>query len=261
MTDKKYELTDITHIHVRGGCTLHRIKALRNFSDVRVGDLGGWVEFEHNLSHNGNAWIYNEAIVTGGSLVDGNAKVKDNSSIHGFAHIGDNATIHQNAKVCDNAEVIGDSEVGGRSLIYRLAKLAGKAKVGEDAYVQYGVCIDDISTNLIKNIEVQCNLLSINGEVYCYDQVNSDLISYHEPKTKYVVGEWVVDANPNMNPQASCVGGLTVSNATYSNYRTQPNDMYVFCRVQLDDIITVQRGSIRCTRLFVIGVCDNKVDV
>lgn len=36
---KKYELTDQT-INVDGR-TLHRIKALRDFSDVQAGELGG----------------------------------------------------------------------------------------------------------------------------------------------------------------------------------------------------------------------------
>jgi hypothetical protein len=44
----KYELTDET-IDVLGN-TLHRIKALKNFSDIHKGDLGGFVESEENLS-------------------------------------------------------------------------------------------------------------------------------------------------------------------------------------------------------------------
>lgn len=48
---KKYELTDQT-IDVDGR-TLHRIKALRDFSDVLAGELGGWIEKEENLSHAG----------------------------------------------------------------------------------------------------------------------------------------------------------------------------------------------------------------
>ena len=45
---KKYELTDETMEWE--GHTLHRIKALRDFNDVKAGDLGGWVESEDNLS-------------------------------------------------------------------------------------------------------------------------------------------------------------------------------------------------------------------
>ena len=47
-TTKKYELTDNT-INI-DGITLHRIKALKDFSDVKAGDFGGWIEKEDNLS-------------------------------------------------------------------------------------------------------------------------------------------------------------------------------------------------------------------
>ena len=52
---KKYELTSETIKF--NGVTLHRIKALKNFSDVKAGDLGGWIEKEDNLSQIGDAWI------------------------------------------------------------------------------------------------------------------------------------------------------------------------------------------------------------
>lgn len=45
---KKYELTNETKIF--NGVELHRIKALKDFGDVKKGDLGGWLEKEENLS-------------------------------------------------------------------------------------------------------------------------------------------------------------------------------------------------------------------
>ena len=41
-TKKKYELTNKTIEF--NGITLHRIKALKDFSNVKAGDFGGWVE-------------------------------------------------------------------------------------------------------------------------------------------------------------------------------------------------------------------------
>ena len=46
--EKKYKLTEET-INV-GDKTLHRIEALRDFSDVKKGDKGGYIEKEENLS-------------------------------------------------------------------------------------------------------------------------------------------------------------------------------------------------------------------
>ena len=61
--NKKYELTDETQEW--NGRTLHRIRALADFGDVKAGELGGWIEKEENLSHNGNAWVYGDAQVYG----------------------------------------------------------------------------------------------------------------------------------------------------------------------------------------------------
>lgn len=33
--------------------TLHRIRAVAEFGLVKIGDLGGWIEKEENLSHEG----------------------------------------------------------------------------------------------------------------------------------------------------------------------------------------------------------------
>ena len=61
MMDNKYELTDNTKEVL--GHTLHQIKALKDFSNVKKGDLGGWIEDYHNLSQLGNAWLYDDAKV------------------------------------------------------------------------------------------------------------------------------------------------------------------------------------------------------
>nr|DAE54249.1 MAG TPA: Putative transferase, nesg, ydcK, Structural Genomics.38A [Bacteriophage sp.] len=84
-TSKKYKLTNETIEFC--GRKLHRIQALIDFSDVKSGDLGGWIEKENNLSQIGDAWVY------------GNAKVYKNASI-----------LH-NAKVYDNAKVYGEAKV------------------------------------------------------------------------------------------------------------------------------------------------------
>lgn len=50
--EKKYELTD--EILEVGGRVLHRINALRNFGNIKQGEIGGWIENEDNLSHCGD---------------------------------------------------------------------------------------------------------------------------------------------------------------------------------------------------------------
>lgn len=71
--ERKYELTDETIIC--DGRTLHRIKAVRDFGNVKARELGGWIEKESNLSHSGNCWVYDE-----GEVYD-NAEVCDDANI------------------------------------------------------------------------------------------------------------------------------------------------------------------------------------
>ena len=60
---KKFELTteSITFL----GRTLFRIKALISFGNVKAGELGGYIEKEGNLSHEGDAWVCDNARVYG----------------------------------------------------------------------------------------------------------------------------------------------------------------------------------------------------
>ena len=65
---RKYEFTGETM--ERSGRTLYRIRAVRDFGDVKAGDLGGWIEKEGNLDHFGNAWVYGDAWVHGDAMVE-----------------------------------------------------------------------------------------------------------------------------------------------------------------------------------------------
>lgn len=49
--------------------TLHRIRAVAEFGLVKIGDLGGWIEKEENLSHEGKAWVCGNAEVWGDAEV------------------------------------------------------------------------------------------------------------------------------------------------------------------------------------------------
>lgn len=70
---KKYEFTDETKKSC--GKILHRIRAIRSFNGVKKGQLGGFIESEDNLSHDGNAWICSNAEVYGSVRVYGDILV------------------------------------------------------------------------------------------------------------------------------------------------------------------------------------------
>ena len=112
--EKKYELTDIK-IEIFGK-TLFRIRALRDIEryGVKKGDLGGCVEKEENLSHNGDAWVSGNAWVYGNARVYDNAGVYGNARVYGNAEVSDNAWVYGNAEVSDNARVMWLSKIGSR---------------------------------------------------------------------------------------------------------------------------------------------------
>ncbi len=85
MINKKYEFTEETKVIC--GRKLHRIRALRDFNDVKAGDLGGFIEKEENLSHEGNRWVYNNAKVYDNAEICGNAEIHGNAEIYGCAKI------------------------------------------------------------------------------------------------------------------------------------------------------------------------------
>jgi hypothetical protein len=62
-----------------------RVVALINFSDVKEGDIGGFVMKESQLSHEGNAWVYGNARVCDNAQVCGNARVLNNAKVYGNA--------------------------------------------------------------------------------------------------------------------------------------------------------------------------------
>ena len=81
----KYELlpSDKTINYV----SLHRIRALTNFGDVKEGDIGGYVQDRDNLDHNTNAWIYDDAVVMDASFITKDAKIKDTTFVYGTSKI------------------------------------------------------------------------------------------------------------------------------------------------------------------------------
>lgn len=88
---KKFELTTEQKINWFGR-TLYRIKACISFTttsgdEVKAGDLGGFVEKESNLSHDGKAWVYGDAKVWGNANVYGDAEVWGNANVCGDASV------------------------------------------------------------------------------------------------------------------------------------------------------------------------------
>lgn len=92
----KYKLTNKKIDYL--GRTLYQIEAVKKFGNIAKGQKGGFIEKKSNLSQDGNAWVYNYA------MVYGNAKVRDNAKVY------DCANVRSAAVVCDNAIVRSNSD-------------------------------------------------------------------------------------------------------------------------------------------------------
>ena len=277
--EKKFELTDETFSFVK---TYHRIRALRDFGNVKKGDLGGFVEREGNLSHVGNAWIsgnakvrdnacvFDDAIVSGSALICDEALISGNAQVYGTVIIRNNATICNNAKIYGNARVCGKAVVAGDAEVYDNALIEGRAwvktsqvcgcsyvagtavitdggKVSQNQHVCSGVVKTDLSKDLSASIRLQCNLPVINNKVIAYKLVRPDFTSFYDTNFKYEVGK-IIEAESYDLTLQGCAAGLHFSNLNYWERAIRGDFFCLEAEIDLDDVITVQEGKIRCKR-------------
>ncbi|NGP56808.1 hypothetical protein FLT15_00055 [Paenibacillus thiaminolyticus] len=165
---KKYEFTGETTTDIAEGATLHRIRAVRNFADVKAGDLGGWIESEYNLDHAGKCWVYDDSAVFGRGRVRHNAKVMNNSNVYDNGTVGDGAII-------DNSSVFGSATVG------HLARIEDRSQVYQSAFINgyTRVCRSEIRSHayirgdVIKDAEIRVPCVIHHG----YIKSSRDLVT------------------------------------------------------------------------------------
>ena len=146
---KKYEiLMDKKNTIEFEGRTLYRIRALRDFNDVKKGDLGGYVEAESNLSQEGDCWIYNNAKSMDNSRMYGNSRMYDDSKMYNSSAMHEDSEMYDNSEMFDNSEIYdssimhdncrmyNDSEMYGDSELNNKAKLYGKLTSKVDDFIE-----------------------------------------------------------------------------------------------------------------------------
>lgn len=154
MENKKYEFTGETKEFDE--YTLRRIRALVDIKHiVKKGELGGWIEDEENLSHEGNCWVNDGCYVCGG------ARVYEN------AHIAGGGKVLYGSKVYGSAVVSGGSLVINNAEVYGNATIVGGAVVSDGAKV-FGAAIVDHGAN-VSNKAVLSNIAKVSGDVIIVD--------------------------------------------------------------------------------------------
>lgn len=151
----KYELLDNDTIEYKGR-TLKRIKRIAD------GKLGGYIEFETNLSQRGTCWVHEDAKVYEDAHVDDDAQIMGNACVHGHAAVAGSAVIAGNAIIHGRAEVyncarIGDeAQVFGWSKVYGNSEIKGRSSVHGDAKVCDAILID---TEVLDRVELYTNVI------------------------------------------------------------------------------------------------------
>ena len=155
---------------------LYRIRALKDFGDVKAGDLGGYIESERNLSQEGDCWVYDKA------------KVTDEAKIYGNASVGDNAEVYDNTQVFGNAKVYGYAKVYGQAKISDKAKVYGNAEIfGASCWVYNNAEVYD-NAKIYGEADVFGNAKVYgNAEVYNKTSVCDNAMVYDNAK----VSDWV----------------------------------------------------------------------
>lgn len=281
--DKRYRIRALREINNNSG---RRI--------VSIGDVGGYVDTPYNLSQYNSCWVFNDAIIKDGAIVKDEAWICNKSVISDEAIVSGNSLITGNVLISDYANVyhsnisnytmisdwatVYDSNVSGHSIINDEALIdkgsqvydsdvsncaqvsnsrLEKAKVSQWQLVDKAVVNCDLSKNLIESIRCQTGLIPTNGKIIAYKQVNKNLHSFHDDKFEYKIGEIIKAEFPNIKSKQPCSGGLHFSNANYWTKQIAPKDsIFLTAEIDINDIITVQRGKIRCTKAKILGGYD-----
>ncbi len=190
---KKYQILkdDFIKVHTFKSCILpegemgiveiklYRIQALKTFTKpggynpvVHVGELGGYVESEDNLSQDGNCWISGDAKVKdGGKVIDDaivcdKAMVSKNAIVRGKSVVRDRCFVTHRSDIFDST-LVGDVTVSDQSSIHSGTFLYGEIEV-------YKSDIGN-SVNLIGRISVKKSRITVPFELSGDYVINFDV--------------------------------------------------------------------------------------
>lgn len=140
---RKYEFTN--EYIIVDGKKLYRVRAIRDIYTqigiIESGTIGGFIESEDNLSHDGGSWVMNNARVYGNAQVYEDACVYGNAWVFRNALVYENALVYGNARVFGNVQVYGNARVSGSAWVSGNAQVYGDALVFGDAHVYGDACV------------------------------------------------------------------------------------------------------------------------
>jgi hypothetical protein len=204
--EKKYELIKENDYY--------RIKALKDFQlitseVIKVGDIGGYVHGEHNLSHEGTCWIeyyaraydnsmvmdnavlkdfsraFDNSTVSGNAVMKGDSWAKDNSTVSGnavmkdYSMARDNSTVSGNAVMKDNSLAHNNSAISGNAVMKDCSWAEGDSIITGNAVLQayqtirYGTVTTDLlgTKDCVGALYAELGIIPQNNKAILYKKV------------------------------------------------------------------------------------------
>lgn len=156
--EKKYSMTQETIKF--NGINVYRIIALKDFGNIKKGDLGGYIQSENNLSQYGNCWVYDNAKVLKDAKVTDNAIIRDCAIITDSAEIRDNARMDKNSFACNHALITDNSYITDNAKICGEAMLKGTATAEDECII--------LDMAIVSDGAVIRNTATVRGESRVY---------------------------------------------------------------------------------------------
>ena len=176
-TGESYEQEMPVGVEAREHVTVYQIRALVDIPahNVKKGDLGGWIEKEENLSHEGNCWLGN-GVISGSSTVKGDILVGNHEEEARSCHIRGNS--HINGSGLLSGVFVDNSIINGHIVSYDtcfdFSYLEGNIKAFEGLLKQ---C--HIKSNGEKIVLFYCVLIPSSGRLKITNKDNKPLRLEH----------------------------------------------------------------------------------
>ena len=186
----------------------YRIQALKSFSDVKKGDIGGIIDDSSFLSHKGNCWIYNNAIVKNNSYVINDSIIKDTSCVN-------ESFIENTSKILgdcfiNHSNIINSTLVTDDAVIEN-SDIDGKSEIRDFSYIKDSICRD---LHIGKHITLfHCLTLSkkpMSGIIdleNCKILENASIKGYFSANNCIFTSNAEIDLNTDINEYSSHIIG------------------------------------------------------
>lgn len=137
---KRWEFVKGDTIEINGN-TLTRIRSLVNQHYAYAGELGGYIQSEHNLPHSEQSWVQGNACVFNNAQLLEKSVACDNSKVFGYAKATGTAYIHDNAMLFEHAHASDDCTLQDNCKVYGMARIHGGSYIEEHAEVYEAAAI------------------------------------------------------------------------------------------------------------------------